>query len=113
MFVVLSIWSLKIQLLHTIFSNLGYPKYIIDQVFSAAKKKIVDTEESSATFVLPYNSFLKKFQRIMMSPFNTKLVFKYNNTISRSIAKMSPAPLEAEGGVYSVPNAPINIMERL
>ena len=63
----------------------------------------LDTEEPSATLVLPYNSSFNQFQRIMKFFLNTKLVFKYNNTISRSIAKMSPAPLEAEGGVYSVP----------
>ena len=39
----------------------------------------------------------------MKSSLDTKLVFKYNNTIARSLVKNSPAPLEAEGGVYSVP----------
>ena len=39
----------------------------------------------------------------MKSFLNTKLVFKYNNTIARSLVRNSPAPLEAEGGVYSIP----------
>ena len=52
--------------------------------------------------VLPYNSSLKQFQRIIKSSLNTKLVLKYNNTIARSLVKNSPAPLKAEGGVYSV-----------
>ena len=33
----------------------------------------------------------------------TKLVFKYNNKKARSLIKKISAPLEGEGGVYSVP----------
>ena len=39
----------------------------------------------------------------MKSSLNTKSVYKYNNTIARSLVKNYPAPLETEGGVYSVP----------
>ena len=39
----------------------------------------------------------------MKSSFDTKLLYKYYKSISRSLVKNSPASLEAEGGVYSVP----------
>ena len=48
-------------------------------------------------------TFNFRVQRIMKSSLNTKLVFNYNNTIARSLVQNSPAPLEAEGGVYNVP----------
>ena len=97
------------------------PKTSYWSSFLCNKKKFcnppspLDAEEPSATLLLPYNSSLKQFQRIMKSSLNINLVFKYNNTVARSLIKNSPAPLEAERGVYSVPvwNAQINFMERL
>ena len=67
----------EIQFLHTIFSNLRYPKHPIDKVFSATKKKFynlpspLDTEELSAILVLSYNASFKQFQRIIKSSLNT------------------------------------------
>ena len=60
-------------------------------------------QEPSNTLVLPNNNSLEQFQRIMKSSLNIKLIFEYNNTIAQSLIKNSAAPLEAEGGVYSVP----------
>ena len=57
----------EIQFLYTIFSNLGYPKYLIDQVFSATKKKFynlpppLNAKEPSTTLVLHYDRSLKQF----------------------------------------------------
>ena len=40
---------------------------------------------------------------ILKSSLNTRLVLKYKNTIAQWHVKNSSAPLEGEGGVYSVP----------
>ena len=101
--------NFEIQFLHSMFGNLGYPKYLVEQVFSANNKKLyiypppLEAEEPSNILVLLYNNSLKQFQRIIKSFPNTKFVFKYSNTIACSLIKNSPAPLEAEGSVYSVP----------
>ena len=99
----------EIQFLRTIFENLGYPIFLINKVVAATKAKFynppppMDTEEPSNILVLPYNDSLSRFQYIMKSSCNTKLVFRYNNTIGRSLIKNSPVPLVTEGGVYSIP----------
>ena len=49
----------EIQFMHTIFNKLGYPKHLVDQVFSATRNKFynppppLDIEEASATLLLP------------------------------------------------------------
>ena len=96
-------------------------KIFIYQVFSANKQHFynlphpLDAKEPSTTLVLPYNSLFNQFQRIMKSSLNTKIVFKYHNTIARFLIKNSQAPLEIEKVLTVSPvwNAMINIMERL
>ena len=52
------------------FSSLGYPKHLIDQVFSATKKKFynppppLDTEKPSDTLVLPYNTTVSMYYEV-------------------------------------------------
>ena len=83
-------------------------KIFIYQVFSANKQHFynlphpLDAKEPSTTLVLPYNSLFNQFQRIMKSSLNTKIVFKYHNTIAQSLIISSPAPLEAGEGHFGV-----------
>ena len=116
--VVQSIWTLKFKFCTPHSATLVTQTILLIKFSLQPNKKLynplppLNTKVPSATLVLPYNILLKQYQRIMKSSLNTKLLYKYNNKIARSLVKNSPAPLGAEGGVCNVSclECSINIM---
>ena len=102
-------FEIETRKLFSIFCDLGYPHSFISSIFRKTKNKYKKPPSQSIAnspkniLVLPYSNNLRKFKSILKNKFDTRLVFKYNNTIRKFLVKNSPADLVPGGGVYVVP----------